>query len=175
VYAEKNWGRGGFPPAWWWGQAHGFEESDACVAFAGGIVEAGPMQVEVTGTVVRLPGGRTFRLGNPLVSPVTAEVGDDHWSLRGRGYGWSVEIEGSAPLGQAHLLPVPLPFERRNVAGALEHLGGEMTVTVKRRGKHIWSGRSALAGLEHGGLDRAEAEARRRGAPAGASAVPPVH
>ena len=24
VYAEKNWGAGGFPGRWWWGQAHGF-------------------------------------------------------------------------------------------------------------------------------------------------------
>jgi len=138
VYAEKNWGRGGFPPGWWWGQAQAFEERDACVAFAGGIVEAGPMQVEVTAIVVRLPGGRLFRLGNPLVSPVSADVGDDHWRLRGRGYGWTVEIEGTASLSQAHLLPVPLPSERRNVAGALEHLGGTMSVTVRRRGRHVW-------------------------------------
>ncbi len=174
VYAEKNWGRGGFPPGWWWGQAQAFEERDACVAFAGGIVEAGPMQVEVTAIVVRLPGGRLFRLGNPLVSPVSADVGDDHWRLRGRGYGWTVEIEGAAPLSQAHLLPVPLPSERRNVAGALEHLGGTMSVTVRRRGRHVWSGTSELAALEHGGLARAEAEARRRGAPEGASAVAPL-
>jgi hypothetical protein len=25
AYAEKNWGAGGMPPAWWWGQAHGFD------------------------------------------------------------------------------------------------------------------------------------------------------
>src|SRR5690349_9085939 len=36
AYAEKNWGAGGHPPAWWWGHAHGFEREDACVAFAGG-------------------------------------------------------------------------------------------------------------------------------------------
>jgi tocopherol cyclase len=23
VYAEKNWGKEGFPEAWWWGQAQG--------------------------------------------------------------------------------------------------------------------------------------------------------
>jgi hypothetical protein len=45
VYAEKNWGRGGFPPAWWWGQAHGFEREDVCVAFAGGRAGLGPIQV----------------------------------------------------------------------------------------------------------------------------------
>ena len=36
VYAEKNWGREGFPEAWWWGQAQSFGQPEACVAFAGG-------------------------------------------------------------------------------------------------------------------------------------------
>ncbi|MCB0884515.1 MAG: hypothetical protein KDB34_07195, partial [Propionibacteriaceae bacterium] len=30
VYGEKNWGRAGFPDSWWWGQAQGFSEPDAC-------------------------------------------------------------------------------------------------------------------------------------------------
>ena len=174
VYAEKNWGRGGFPPGWWWGQAQGFGDHEACVAFAGGIVTAGPLRKEVTAIVVRLPDGQLIRLGDPLVSPVSATVRDDHWSLRGRGLRWTVEIEGDAPLHAAHLLPVPLPAERRNVPGALEHLGGTMRVVVRRSGRVAWSGTSQLAALEHGGLERAEAEARRRGAPVGASAVPPA-
>ena len=174
VYAEKNWGRGGFPDEWWWGQAHGFDEPGACVAFAGGQVHAGPLRTEVTGLVVTLPGGPTFRLGNPVISPVQARVSDEQWQLRGRGYGWEVEIDGHAPLGAAHLLPVPLPAERRNVAGALEHLGATMAVVVRRRGRTVWSGASTLAALEHGGLERAAAEARRRGAPPGASAAAPV-
>ncbi len=174
VYAEKNWGRGGFPEAWWWGQAQGFAEPGVCVAFAGGIVHSGPIRTEVTGLVVRLPDGTVFRLGNPVISPVRADIGDEHWRLRGRGHGWSVDVDASAPIGASHVLPVPLPFERRNVAGALEHLGGRMAVTVRRRGRVVWSGESALAGLEHGGLDRAAAEARRRGAPEGASDAPPV-
>ena len=44
VYAEKNWGKGGFPDSWWWGQAHGFADPAACVAFAGGEVTAGPLR-----------------------------------------------------------------------------------------------------------------------------------
>ncbi|MSW95854.1 MAG: hypothetical protein F2796_03550 [Actinobacteria bacterium] len=172
VYAEKNWGRGGFPPAWWWGQAQGFEDPGVCVAFAGGIIESGPLRTEVTAVVVRLPDGTLIRLGDPLVNPVHARVTDESWHLRGRGLRWSVEIEGESPLGDAHVLPVPLPEERRNVAGALEHLGGRMEVRVRRRGRLVWSGTSHLAALEHGGIDRAAAEAARRGAP-GASAVPP--
>ncbi len=175
VYAEKNWGKGGFPEAWWWGQAQGFDSDPrVCVAFAGGVVTAGPLRTEVTAVVVRLPDGRMLRLGNPGLSPVTAAVHDDMWHLRGRGYGWTVEIEGRAPLSAAHILPVPLPAERRNVAGALEHLGGTMDVTVRRRGRVVWRGTSPLAALEHGGIERAGAEAARRGAAAGAADAPPA-
>ena len=169
VYAEKNWGKGGFPPAWWWGQAQGFAEPQVCVAFAGGVIESGPLRTEVTAVVVLLPDGTLIRLGDPLVSPVSAEVTDEHWVLRGRSARWSVDIDGYAPLGAAHVLPVPLPAERRNVPGAIEHLGGEMTVTVRRHGKVVWRGHSDLAALEHGGIDRARAEVTRRGGDADAA------
>ena len=172
VYAEKNWGRGGFPDSWWWGQAHGFDEREACVAFAGGEVHTGPLRTEVTAVVVRLPGGELIRLGNPGTSPVTATVTDEHWLLRGHSPRWRVEVEGTAPRGASHLLPVPLPRERRNVAGALEHLGGTMRVVVRSRRGIQWRGESLVAGLEHGGLARAAEEAARRGS-AGAAAVAP--
>lgn len=173
VYGEKNWGREGFPGSWWWGQAHGFAEPGACLAFAGGQVHSGPLRTEVTGLVVRLPDGRVLRLGNPVVSPVSADVADDVWRLDGRGYGWRVRVTGRAPLGHAHVLPVPLPSEGRNSAGAIEHLAGELEVEVSRFGRKVWSGRSGLAALEHGGLDRAEAELRRRGVPPGAVGAAP--
>jgi tocopherol cyclase len=174
VYAEKNWGRGGFPDAWWWGQAHGFAEPDACVVFAGGEIKSGPLRTEVTAVVVVLPGGERVRLGNPGTSPVAADVSDERWYLRGRSARWAVEVEGTAPRAASHVLPVPLPRERRNVAGALEHLGGTMRVVVRsRRRGVVWRGVSRAAALEHGGLDRAAAEAARRGRP-GAAAVPPM-
>ncbi len=173
IYAEKNWGREGFPDSWWWGQAQGFDEAGACVAFAGGEVSAGPLRTEVTGLVVRLPDARVLRLGNPVISPVRAEVGDTTWELQGRGHGWQVSVHASAPLAAAHVLPVPLPSERRNTAGALEHLTGRLDVEVRRHGRLVWSGRSDLAGLEHGGLARAEAELRRRGAPPGTTGAGP--
>ncbi|MEI6662890.1 MAG: tocopherol cyclase family protein [Actinomycetes bacterium] len=163
VYAEKNWGRGGFPVAWWWGQAQGFADPDACVCFAGGRVESGPLGVEVTALVINA-GGQFLRLGDPILSPVKAEVSDEHWLLKSRSARWEVVVEGEAPLGGAHVLPVPLPAERRNIAAALEHLGGRMRVEVRRRGGEVvWSGTSMLAGLEHGGRERAESEAARRG------------
>lgn len=174
IYAEKNWGREGFPDAWWWGQAQGFAERDACVAFAGGQVHSGPIRTEVTGLVVRLPGGRVFRLGNPGVSPVRAEVDDERWMLHGRGYGWTIDVTATAPRAASHVLPVPLPSQERNTAGALEHLAGALEVTVRRRGRLVWSGRSELAGLEHGGLERARAELARRGLDPSATHAAPL-
>ncbi len=163
VYGEKNWGKGGFPDSWWWGQAQGFAEEGACVAFAGGEVTAGPLRTTVTALVVRLPWGQVLRLGDPVVSPVRAEVSDDRWLVRGRGFGWRVDVEGVGDLGAAHVLPVPLPAERRNIAGAIEHLGATMRVEVRRVGRPVWSGESQVAALEHGGIDRARTEVVRRG------------
>ena len=163
VYAEKNWGKGGFPDSWWWGQAQGFADPSVCVAFAGGEVTAGPIRTTVTAVVVLLPGGRLIRLGDPVVSPVRADVSDERWTLRGRSAQWRVDIEGTGSLASAHVLPVPLPAERRNVPGAIEHLGAHMHVTVRRRGQVVWEGESHLAALEHGGIDRARAEVVRRG------------
>lgn len=173
IYAEKNWGREGFPESWWWGQAQGFAERGACVAFAGGRIHAGPLRTEVTGLVVRLPDGRVIRLGNPGVSPVRAVVEDERWMLRGRGFGWEIDVDATAPRAASHILPVPLPSQERNIAGALEHLAGTLEVTVRRRGRMVWAGRSTLAGLEHGGLERARAELVRRGLdPSGTHAAP---
>jgi len=162
VYAEKNWGSGGFPTSWWWGQASGFQEPDACVAFAGGEVSAGPFRTTVTAVVVHLPDGRLLRLGNPGTSPVRATITDDRWVLAGRSRSWHVELEGHAPTADALVLPVPLVEERRAVPGALEHLGGTTTVRVRNHGRLVWQGSSHLAGLEHGSLERAAAEAQRR-------------
>ena len=163
AYGEKNWGKGGFPDSWWWGQAQGFSEPSACVAFAGGDVTAGPLRTRVTGLVVLLPDGALLRLGDPVVSPVQAEVTDESWVLRGRSARWQVDVEGSGSLDTAHVLPVPLPAEHRNVAGAIEHLGARLRVTVRKRGRLVWQDESSLAALEHGGIERARAEVVRRG------------
>lgn len=162
VYAEKNWGSDGFPDTWWWGQAHGFAERNACVAFAGGEVSAGPLRTTVTAVVVRLPDKTLLRLGNPGTSPVRATISDGSWRIVGRSRTWQVELAGHGHPGDALVLPVPLVEERRAAPGALEHLGAAMDVRVRHHGRLVWSGTSRLAGLEHGGLDRAAAEARRR-------------
>ncbi|MFC5337905.1 tocopherol cyclase family protein [Leucobacter denitrificans] len=174
VYAEKNWGREGFPESWWWGQAQGFAEPAACLAFAGGVVTTGRMRVEVTALVVRLSDGQVIRLGNPVVSPVRTRTGDEHWRLSGRGFGWRIEVSATAPLDQAFVLPVPLPSEHRNVPGDLEHLVGDLEVTVHRHGRRVWSGRTSLAALEHGGLKRARNELIRRGLDETIPSAPPA-
>lgn len=173
VYGEKNWGREGFPESWWWGQAQGFEDPGACVAFAGGLVTKGRLRVEVTALVVRLPGGSVVRLGNPVISPVRTRTTDEQWRLSGRGHGWRVEVTAAAPLDEAFILPVPLPSEHRNVPGDLEHLAGDLEVRVHRFGRHVWSGRTSLAALEHGGLSRARDELRRRGLDPTLPSAPP--
>lgn len=161
VYAEKNWSRSGFPPDWWWGQASSFAGADACVAFAGGDVRLGPVGLTATAVVVRIE-GRVLRLGNPATSPVSVEVTDERWLLRGHGARHSVEVEGWAPLGSAHVLPVPLPTQHRTVPGSLQHLDGRLRVRVLRGRRLVFEGESALAGLEHGGRERAVAELERR-------------
>lgn len=180
VYCEKNWGREGFPESWWWGQAHfGLKEPAACLALAGGQVSAGPFRTEVTALVVRTPDGRVVRLGDPVVSPVTARVTDTTWDFDGRGRlgrsrGWRIRVHGEAPLGDAHVLPVPLPSEHRNTAGAIEHLTALVSVEVSHRGRHVWSGRTTSGAFEHGSLALAEAELRRRGAAPDATGARPL-
>lgn len=174
VYAEKNWGRGGFPESWWWGQAQGFADPAVCVAFAGGQVNVGPLRTTVTALVVRLPGGTVLRLGDPVLSPVRTRVSDERWHLRGRSARYRIDLEGTGALASAHVLPVPLPAQRRNVPGAIEHLAAHLRISVRRDGRLLWSGESPLAALEHGGIDRATAEVRRRGGDADAVDAAPL-
>lgn len=157
VYGEKNWGRAGFPDSWWWGQSQGFTDPDACVAFAGGQVIAGPWHTEVTALAVRLPGGRLLRLGNPGTSPVRARIGDGEWSLEGRMRNWTVTVEARAALESALILPVPLVGQRSSTPGDIEHLTADLHVRVEHRGRPVWTDESHLAGVEHGGLERASA------------------
>ncbi|MEL4359200.1 MULTISPECIES: tocopherol cyclase family protein [unclassified Luteococcus] len=176
LYAEKNWGRGGFPTAWWWGQAQGFAEPLACVAFAGGAIHLGRpgrdarLTTEVTGLVVRTPDGNHLRLGNPGTSPVRANVtsrdGQDSWLLDGGNRHWRVRVAAHAPSRESFVLPVPLVEQGVLTPGALEHQLGTLEVTLWRDGRTYWQGTSRTAGLELGGIGRsAEELARRDGSP----------
>jgi hypothetical protein len=145
AYAEKNWGAGGMPPAWWWGQAHGFDRPDVCVAFAGGRAGVGPLRATATALVVAV-GGEVRTIVRPL-RPLRVEVDDRGWRLAGGG----VEVEAHADGLAAHLLPVPVPRDRRRLdAWAPQHLAGTMHLRVRRRGRTLYEGTSHLAGLERG-------------------------
>jgi hypothetical protein len=149
AYAEKNWGASGHPPAWWWGQAQGFARADVCVAFAGGLAALGPVRVRATSVVV-VVGGEVLRLVSPP-APLRVAVDERGWRLRGRTARHRVEIEGHANGTAPHLLPVPVPAERRRRDGlSAMHLAGALHVRVRRGGRTLFQGSSALAGLERG-------------------------
>lgn len=149
VYGEKNWGRGGFPPAWWWGQAHGFERDDVCVAFAGGRAGIGRAQVLATALVVRV-GDEVVRAVRPM-HPMRIAVGSRGWRFHARTARHTIELEGKANGTPPHALPVPIAAERCNREDAAsQYLASELRLVV-RRGRHmLFSGSSALAGLERG-------------------------
>ena len=148
LYCERNWGAG-FPDRWWWGQAHDFDGEDASVAFSGGTLRLGPIEREVAGIVVRL-GERVLRLTPPL--PVKSDVTADRWCVSGRSPRYRIDIEGDGAGLEPHVLPVPLPAERRNVATDFEHLAGRLHCVVRERGHVVFDGTSTLAGLEIGSL-----------------------
>lgn len=144
VYAEKNWGAG-FPERWWWGQAQGFDRPDVCVAFGGGRLTAGPLAASVGGVVVRV-GADVVRLAPPF-SRVHTEVDGRRWEVRARGHGYRVHIVGTGA-GEPHVLPVPLPAQRRNIDTDFEHLAGHLALHVS--GRLDYRGESNLAALEIG-------------------------
>ena len=145
VYAEKNWGAGGMPPAWWWGQAHGFDRPDVCVAFAGGRAGLGRLRATATALVVTV-GDDVRSVVRPL-RPLRVAVDERGWRLAGAGIEVEAHADGVAP----HLLPVPVPHERRRLDDwAPQHLTGSLRVSVRRRGRTLYEGTSELAGLERG-------------------------
>ena len=146
AYVERNWGNG-FPPVWWWGEAHDFGGDEVTVAFAGGPALGA---LRATAVVVHLP-TRLIRLGEPVIAGVRAEVEPGRWVVRGRSLlGTRVEIEAAGDPAAAHMLDVPVPEERRVVPWSHQHLAGSLRVRAERRGHLIYEGESALAGLELG-------------------------
>ena len=148
LYCERNWGAG-FPQRWWWGQAHDFDGADVSVAFSGGLLSLGPVARLVSGVVVRL-GDRVIRMTPP--TPVRSAVSPGRWSIRARSLRYRIDLEGDGTHLEPHVLPVPLPAERRNVDTDFEHLAGRLRCTVRERGRVIFDGTSELAGLEIGAL-----------------------
>ena len=148
LYCERNWGAG-FPQRWWWGQAHDFDDADVSVAFSGGLLSLGPVARLVSGVVVRV-GDRVIRMTPP--TPVRSEVSPGRWSITARSLRYRIDLEGDGTHLDPHVLPVPLPAERRNVDTDFEHLAGRLRCTVRERGRVIFDGTSEMAGLEIGAL-----------------------
>lgn len=148
VYAERNWGAG-FPDRWWWGEAHDFPGEDLAVVFTGGILRLGPISHPVGGVVVRR-GQRVIRITPPAI--VESALEHDRWIIRARSPRYQVDLDGDGAGLEAHILPVPLPAERRNVDTDFEHLAGRLRCVVRDRGKVAVDATSALAGLEIGSL-----------------------
>jgi tocopherol cyclase len=146
LYAERNWGAG-FPERWWWGQAHDFGGADVSVAFSGGLLQLGPIRKDVTGVVVRI-GDRVIRMTPPAL--VRSHVGDGRWSVQARTPRYQIELDGDGAGLNPHILPVPLPAERRNVDTDFEHLAGRLHCTVREFGRVVFDGTCDLAGLEIG-------------------------
>jgi tocopherol cyclase len=145
-YCERNWGSG-FPRRWWWGQAHDFNGADVCVAFSGGLLELGPLSRDVTGVVVRL-GDRVLRITPPALVSCTCD--GERWRIDARAVRYRVELDGRGDGMEPHVLPVPLPAERRNIDADYEYLAGSLRCTVRDWGRTIFNGTSELAGLEIG-------------------------
>ena len=146
LYAERNWGAG-FPERWWWGQAHDFGGADISVAFSGGLLALGRVRRDVTGVVVRI-GDRVIRLTPPAL--VRSHVSDGRWTVRGRTLRYQIELDGDGAGLDPHVLPVPLPAERRNVDTDFEHLAGRLHCTVREFGRVVFDGTCELAALEIG-------------------------
>lgn len=146
LYCERNWGAG-FPRRWWWGQAHDFGEADVSVAFSGGLLEFGPLRREVTGVVVRLQ-DRVLRITPPAW--VSSRCDGRRWRVDARTPRYHVELYGRGDDAGPHVLPVPLPAERRNVDTDYEYLAGTLRCTVREWGRVIFDGTTQFAGLEIG-------------------------
>ncbi len=148
MYAERNWGSG-FPDLWWWGQAHDFPGHDLSVVFTGGMLRLGPIGRPVGGVVLR-HGDQVIRITPPAL--VRSEISPGQWTVTARTLCHRIQLEGSGLGIEPHVLPVPLPAERRNVDRDYEHLAGRLRCTVHRHGRLLIDATSDLAGLEIGSL-----------------------
>jgi tocopherol cyclase len=146
LYCERNWGAG-FPLRWWWGQAHDFGGADVSVAFSGGLLELGPLKRDVAGVVVRLE-DRVLRITPPAL--VSSDCDVQRWHIDARTPRYRVILDGEGISEGPHVLPVPLPAERRNIDTDYEYLAGTLHCTVREWGRTIFEGTSELAGLEVG-------------------------
>jgi hypothetical protein len=144
AYIEKNWGSS-FPERWWWGQADDFA-GDACVAFAGGPIRAGGLEIAPTLVTVRL-GDRYLSFSPPLARS-RASVGEQGWRIEVRSPRHSVALEGDDPGASAVALPVPRADAVATDPRSHQALAGRLRMVVRRGWRILFAGESQLAGLE---------------------------
>ena len=140
-YGEKNWG-GAFPGVWWWGQV-GFGDG-AMAAFAGGRLR-GPLAA----TAVVARAGDEMAALAPPGALVVAEAAAGEWRIRARSPRWTVTLEGERQAAP-HVLPVPVPAERRSELRSEHHLAGAMRAELRRGRRVLLRAESGVAGLELG-------------------------
>jgi len=163
AYGEKNWGRGGIPPAWWWGQGF-LAGGDASVAFAGGVLAFRAFTWKATALAVRV-GDELHAWAPPQL--LRTRVDTRRWRIdASSARGVRVAVEAVAP-GAPLDLPVPVPAERRTEPLSHQHQDGRLRLTVWRGGRRVVRETTTLAGLERGGPLLPEARVVRGRAPRG--------
>ena len=152
AYGEKNWGRGGTPPGWWWGQG-ALPAEDAVVAFAGGTLRFGPARVDATALAARV--GDTVLSCTPPLGRLHARRLGDRWRVAGRDGAWTVQVDGRTRT-TPFVFQVPVAGgPRRTAPLSHQHQDAELAIEVRRRGALVVAGTAELAGLELGGDARA--------------------
>ena len=99
---------------------------------------------------------------SPRPPLVRSDITPDRWSIDARSPRYRIQLEGSGLGITPHVLPVPIPDERRNVDRDFEHLAGRLHCTLHRRGQLIFDATSHLAGLEIGSLPGVDLPYRSR-------------
>ena len=146
AYVERNWGNG-FPPVWWWGEAHDFGGDPVTVAFAGGPA-IGPLHATAVVVHLAVPAHPPRRAAASRASAPR--------SRRAAGCCAAARCATASRSRRPATRPPPTcstsrcPAERRVVPWSHQHLAGRLRVRVERRGRLVYEGESALAGLELG-------------------------
>ena len=72
------------------------------------------------------------------------------WHIDARTPRYHVVLDGQGTPDGPHVLPVPLPAERRNIDTDYEYLAGTLRCTIREWGRTIFEGATELAALEVG-------------------------
>jgi tocopherol cyclase len=147
AYSEKSWGKG-FPPAWWWGQAHGFDRGDLTIAFAGGLLGRGKRTVRFNALVFNTGSGLVRLI--PPAAVVRGGVRNGAWAIEARSVRYRVRLTGEAADSPTCRLPVPA-LQPHHFNYTTHHLTGKMRLEIIRDGRLLYTGCSAVASLETGG------------------------